>query len=169
MKYVHRLVTIVIGLIVLAISYNLWVDSGIFTSMFLPNPPEGFDSFDGALKAGNPEAVKASGIASLMAKAVELLLTLITTVGSVGIMTVTKLIPWLANPIEAVMGELQVDTDDSKPPVKGYKQYVMCLNQAVIDGDTDMCTAVMNKIHGKKFVNCQRVSEGGFPENGSNQ
>lgn len=178
MKDIQRVVTIIVGAVVLFFAYNFWFGSGIFAGWFVPSPPEGFDSLDGALRAGNPSALRAAGSADLFSQTMEILFTILSTVGTVAIAVALKLIQWLSSPFESAANEFAAKKEpnnnsqktpsrQSKP--KGFDVYLKVVAQAIIDGDVAVIESIANKMHGEPFIQAQSVTReveltpGGFP------
>lgn len=178
MKDIQRVVTIIVGAVVLFFAYNFWFGSGIFAGWFVPSPPEGFDSLDGALRAGNPQALRSAGSADLLSQAMEILFTILSTVGTVAIAIALKLIQWLSRPFESAANEFATKKESTEPAqrtkssrskTKGFDVYLKVVAQAIIDGDVAVIESIANKMHGEPFIQAQPVAReveltpGGFP------
>lgn len=179
MKDIQRVVTIIVGAVVLFFAYNFWFGSGIFAGWFVPKPPEGFDTLEGALRAGNPSALRSAGSADLLSQAMEILFTILSTVGTVAIAIALKLIQWLSSPFESAANEFARRKEPSEPlfkkvsqprgKTKGFDVYLKVVAQAIIDGDVAVIESIANKMHGEPFIQAQPIAReveltpGGFP------
>jgi hypothetical protein len=178
MKDIQRVVTIIVGAVVLFFAYNFWFGSGIFAGWFVPKPPAGFDTLDGALRAGNPAALRSAGSADLFSQAMEILFTILSTVGTVAIAIALKLIQWLSRPFESAANEFAVKKEStqslqkqisSRTKSKGFDVYLKVVAQAIIDGDVAVIESIANKMHGETFMQAQQIprevelTPGGFP------
>lgn len=178
MKDIQRLITIIVGAVVLFLSYNFWFGSGIFAGWFVPSPPEGFDTLEGALRAGNPSALKSAGSADLLSQGIEILLTIVSTIGTVAIAIALKLIQWLSRPFESAANEFarrkepesaSQKVNNPRGKTEGFDVYLKVVAQAIIDGDVDVIESISNKMHGEPFIQAQPIprevelTPGGFP------
>lgn len=180
MKDIQRIITIIVGAVVLFFAYNFWFGSGIFAGWFVPNPPEGFDTLEGALRAGNPSALRSAGSADLFSQAMEILFTILSTVGTLAIAIALKLIQWLSSPFESAANEFAAKkqpaettqrsrSSGGKTKTKGFDVYLKVVAQAIIDGDVAVIESIANKMHGEPFIQAQSIAReveltpGGFP------
>jgi len=182
MREIQKVITIIVGVVVLYVFYNFWFGSGIFAGWFVPPAPEGFDSLNSALNAGNPAALRSAGTADLISQALEILATIVSTVGTLFIAIAFRLIAWLSSPFESAVNSFAngptevtntVNTVDVKEyqPIDGFETYMQVLAQAAIDGDVKMCGSVLNKIHQSDFIivaprtakEVEELTPGGFP------
>lgn len=170
----ERVVTIVVGGLVLFAAYRFWFGSGIFNGWFAPSVESG--------KLG-------AGGADFMSQALEIVFTVLSTVGTVVLAIVFKLVSYIAgafegtaqqfarrNPVTLQQGDVpEVGVVDSgirieRPHIneKQRGDYTRVLLQAVVEGDAGLVVAMAERIHGKPFLRTTKKpkpsqSEGGFP------
>lgn len=178
---IERLVTIVVGVAVLFFAYQFWFGSGILNGWFSPNVETG--------KLG-------AGTADFFSQVLEIILTLVSTVGITAIAIALKLIRFITNAIQGTANEfarkppetvtvqqgdprvtnIVVDNRESKPQHITPQQqadYVRVLIQAVVEGDRNLMFAMAERINGTPFLTPREVevdaetTPSGFPKGGA--
>ena len=166
MKDIQRLVTIVVGGIVLFFAYNFWFGSGIFAGWFEPQPPEGFTSLNEAVNLGNPQALRSAGSADLLSQGMEIILTILSTIGTVFLASIFKVIQWLARPFESAANDYAArrpivnapPTLEVNEPLKNemgdeeFNTMIRVLGQSVIKKNKRMTIAVAEEIAGEPYL-----------------
>lgn len=147
---IERLVTLAVGCVVLYFAYQFWFGSGIFNGYF--EKPVA----DGQLGAGP---------ADFFSQLLELALTLITTVGAVVFAVGFKLIRWISNAFEGVklMNTISDHKKNNTRPTataandyhlspEEFQELSNVLIAACVSGDSELFTAVAEKINGEPFL-----------------
>ena len=110
----------------------------------------------------------------------EVIFTILSTVGTIGLAISLKLIQWLATPFESAANELakrkeptveSTATAVSNPGKKAHMsrqqqtEYSRVLLQAIVEGDKGLTIAMAERINGSKYLTTEKpkVSPGGFP------
>ena len=170
MKDIQRLVTIVVGAIVLYFAYNFWFGSGIFAGWFEPKPPEGFTSLNEAVNLGDPQALRSAGSADLLSQGMEIILTILSTIGTVFLASIFKVIQWLSRPFESAANNYAARRPIVKtpsPPLKPvssssphnremgdeeFNTMLRVLGQSVIRKNKKMTIAVAEEMAGESYL-----------------
>ena len=169
----ERLVTIVVGIAVLFFAHQFWFGSGIFNGWFSPNVESG--------KLG-------AGTADFFSQFLEIVLTIVSTIGTVAIAIGFKLIRRISDAIHGTAtefarkppGQSQMDqgdvrvvvkTESTKKHINKQQQadYTRVLLQAVVEGDKGLVVAMAERINGTKFLTATKetkVTPSGFPTQG---
>lgn len=161
MKEIQKVITLVVGFFIFYLMYNFWFGSGIFNGWLEPSVSSG------KLGAGN---------ADLLSQLIEMVITVVSTVGLVGITISFKLIRWLSTPFEPLLESFVKDPNEGYvsdyrrySKVEGYDTYLKVLEQAIIDGNPNGVEFAVNKMHGSDFMTAKEIapavrkSPGGFP------
>ena len=165
MKEIQRVIQIIVGVFAFYIAYNFWFGSGIFNGYFEPSVSEG------NLGAGN---------ADFLSQLLEIVFTILSTVGTVFIAVALRLIQWFATPFESAANRFAGNNEpdgefhkvsNPRGKTKGFDVYAKVISQAIIDGDVDVIESIANKMHGEPFIKAQAIprvqtedlTPGGFP------
>ena len=149
-----KLTTMAVGAVILYVAYNFWFGSGIFDGVYVPSPPEGFDNLEGALKANDPQALRSVGVSDFISQALEIVATIISTVGMVGIAISTKLIQWISGSFNfggsetsSAVANSVLETDDEE-----FEVMLLVLGQAVIRKNRKLTIAVAEQMAQSSFL-----------------
>ena len=149
----NNIVTLAVGSLMLYFAYNFWFGSGIFDGVYVPQPPEGFDNLEGALAANNPEALRSVGVSDLISQFLEIVATVVSTIGMVGIAISTKLIQFIAGSFDGF--GLPQPTQQKQVESMGDEEFqtmLLVLGQAVLRKNAKLVIAAAEEMAGEEFL-----------------
>lgn len=152
----NNIATLAVGSLILYFAYNFWFGSGIFDGVYVPQPPEGFHNLEGALAANNPEALRSVGVSDLISQFLEIVATVVSTIGMVGIAISTKLIQFIAGSFDD-FGLLQPTQPTQQKQVESmgdeeFQTMLLVLGQAVLRKNAKLVIAAAEEMAGEEFL-----------------